>query len=110
MVNPAKVSKSGNAEAARDIDFMVVFCREEHHAIDLVGLESRILNGGITALNGESQRAAPGFLRELRGSDADDCRLTREGGSHLTFPRLPGWSRSLTDGRFVARRPTAAAI
>ena len=88
MMNPAEVSKSGNSKAAGDIDFMVFFCRKEHHAIDLLGLESRILNGGVTALNRKSQRAAPGFLGELCGADADDCRLTREGGSHLAFPRF----------------------
>ncbi len=82
VVDAAPVGELPDAQAARDVDLVVLLRRVEHDAVDLLGAEPGVPDGGVAALDGEAQRAAPRVLRELGGADPRDGGPTREGHRH----------------------------
>jgi hypothetical protein len=88
VVDAAEVGELLDPEASRHVDLVVGLDGEQHHSVDLPGLEPRIPDRRLAALDGQAQRAAARILGELGRADASDGGLAGEGHRHRFAPPL----------------------
>jgi hypothetical protein len=80
-----------DAQCSRDDDLGVGLHRERGEAVDVLGRQAGVVEGGQDRLARQLQLAAPGVLAEFGGADADDRRLVRKpcsGRRHRGAPRV----------------------
>ena len=90
---------------------------EGHHAVDVGGRQTRIVEGVQHRLGGQPQLAPPGVLGEVRRTDPGDRRLPRKLAGHQAFPSIVSvevaitWSpRLLLPVTFTVMSPSSMAV